>query len=118
MPNNPPIAKGRKPKRVSTYIKGDIIYSDTWNKLRNAYREENPICERCVYLNRVTVTSTYKLSVHHIRMRNKYPDLVYDENNLLTLCTRCHGYFSGLENSGKESQSIKEGEEIKNGYIK
>jgi 5-methylcytosine-specific restriction endonuclease McrA len=52
--------------------------------------------------------------VHHIRGRIKYPELAFSYENLLTLCAGCHnGYFTKLEDAGKEDQAIEEGEEIK-----
>lgn len=34
--------------------------------------------------------STDKLCVHHIKEVRKHPELVYDTNNGVTLCTKCH----------------------------
>lgn len=120
MPNNPPKAKSKsKPrKRIKkdSYDRHDMIYSSGWNRLRDDYKSRYPICQRCEYLNNVTVSSTRNLSVHHIRMRNHYPDLAWCESNLLTLCQKCHGRFSIMENNNQEEQAIKEGEEIKANY--
>lgn len=114
MPKNPPIAKLKNQPRKYKNIKGDVIHSYQWTKCRASYLELYPICQRCQYLNQVTHASVYKLSVHHIRGRIKYPELVFDESNLLTLCSGCHnGYFTKLEDAGKENQAIQEGEEIK-----
>ena len=115
MPNNPPIAKNKRGpiKRKSGTIKGDYIHTRSWRKVRASYMQEQPICERCKYNNDITFMSTYKLSVHHIRLRVKNEHLQDDFCNLLTLCTKCHGYFSMLENNGKEAQAVEEGEQIK-----
>lgn len=117
MPKNPPIAKHSKTPRAKTHNKYDIIYSNQWKKVSKAYRESFPICQRCEYLGQITKRSTMHLSVHHIRGRIKRPDLAFDYDNLLTLCAGCHnGYFTKLEDAGKESQAIEEGEEIKKSF--
>ena len=113
MPKNPPIAKLKKPARKSKNDSCDIIYSSRWNQVRNAYRELYPICQRCEYMNIITAKSTQKLSVHHIRGRINRPDLAFDYNNLLTLCTPCHKRFDILERTDKEVEAIQEGEAIK-----
>ena len=112
MPNNPPRAKS-KSNRTPKNIKGDYIKTYAWQRVRACYMEKYPICQRCIYMDNVTVTSTYKLSVHHIRLRTKYQHLQDDENNLLTLCSPCHSYLSSLENNGQEHLAIQEGETIK-----
>ena len=115
MPNNPPRIKPNRYNRCKySESKDDIIYSAQWKKLRAQYLELNPICERCLYLNELTYESATKLSVHHIYRRNRYPEMAFDEENLLTLCDACHhNYFDELE--AKEPQkAIEEGLAIKN----
>ena len=123
MPNAPRTAKPkrlsnsnsyqRKNYRYSAYDKNDIIYSRQWKNCKSAYLDDNPICQRCIYHNNVSKNSVINLSVHHIRMRNKYKDLAFDHDNLLTLCNACHNYFSSLETSGREATAIEQAQKVK-----
>ena len=46
------------------------------------------MCNRCwVSLN---VIETKDLQVHHIKPRSEYPELMYDPNNLITVCKTCN----------------------------
>ena len=120
MPNLPPKAsmtkKGQKkdkPFRYSQYNKDDIIYSRQWKKLRECYLSQYPVCQRCIYHENTSAQSLIRISVHHIKRRNVYKDLAFDEDNLLALCERCHGYLSGLESSGRIKQAEEQGTTIK-----
>lgn len=119
MPNNPPRAKSKsKPRKRVRYRSADSLCNNSnWEKLSKLYRSKYPICQRCIVLGCVNVHSTRNLSVHHIKPRELYPDLIYDENNLLTLCNRCHhGHFSSLERSGRVDDSIHDGLNIKSHF--
>ena len=125
MPNRPPKAKpkrnkniNKKPFRYSQYSKDDIIYSRHWKNLRQSYLARYPICQRCIYFNKVTDLSTKKLSVHHIKMRNVYKDLALCESNLLSLCKMCHNYYSMLEANERYKESIDQGTKVKEFFNK
>lgn len=104
MPNNPPRATYNKPKRYKyKENRDDIIFSSSWKKLRAQHLEAYPICQRCIYLNKVSNESTINLSVHHIYQRTKYPELALDDKYLLTLCNYCHHkYFDPMESTEPE----------------
>ena len=56
--------------------------SKRWRTSSRIKRKTNPLCELC---------GTWKdLQVHHIIKRKKRPDLAYTQENLMTLCRRCH----------------------------
>lgn len=67
-----------------------------WRKLRNKYIGKNPYCEICGYYS-------LKNDVHHIIPKHIAPDLEYDKNNLMTLCSRykCHLRFGHFGNYSK-----------------
>ena len=129
MPDQPPIKRLQKhtgaPKKR---LRFDVIGNDdprrlnAWSRLRDAYRQEHPICQRCKHIGTLDKYSTVNLSVHHIRplfiARDSAAlyDMCMDRNNLLTLCAKCHSYYSQLERTGYEqdiAKSIREGLEVK-----
>jgi hypothetical protein len=114
MPNLPPMSDNKpkhvKPKKLD---KDDMIYSSRWGKLRGLYKEHNPICQRCIYLNQLNQKSTERISVHHIYKRLQYPQYAFDMDKLLSLCDECHHkYFDSLER-GKVDMAMKHGRQIK-----
>lgn len=117
MPNLPP--KSKLPKTKKAQHKVDKFWnSRKWRNVRDVYRSAYPICQRCVYLGTVTNDSCVKLSVHHICKVETHEHLSLCEDNLLTLCDKCHyGHFSTLERTGKIKQAETEGKEIKCQYL-
>ncbi len=113
-PNLPPQAK-RKAKAQSAQDKVSRFHASRgWGKVRDDYKQKQPICERCRYLNQLDIISTRKLEVHHIISVARCWERRKDESNLLTLCRRCHaGYFTPLERAFKFEQAEHEGQEIK-----
>jgi len=47
--------------------------------------------------NKCIVCGKKATQVHHIHLRSKRRDLIYSENNLVSLCDKCHAH-SGTEN--------------------
>lgn len=59
-------------------------YGRTWRKVRDAYRQKHPLCEKC--LEQGKLVPVYE--VHHIvpvKQGGKNT-----EDNLMSLCHRCH----------------------------
>lgn len=88
-----------KPKRKSTYRKhgrneeiAKLYNSSKWVKLRNAYIQANPLCERCLEKEIIKPAE----EVHHIKPIGTGLDelemmgLAYDPGNLMALCKDCH----------------------------
>ena len=113
-PNLPPIAKRHKTAQKAQDRVSKFHASRKWGKIRDSYRQLQPICERCRHLGQITKASTEKLSVHHIVMLANDYELRDSEENLLTLCAPCHGHFTVLERSGKAYLAEIQGKEIKN----
>ena len=123
MPNLPPRANSRKkPKynktRNSKKSVATFHASGRWARIRNAYRAEQPMCQRCLYLNKTDSYSLKGLSVHHIQALAVNMEARDRWENLLTLCGRCHNHFNRLERSDKGQQSEDEGKIIKRNLIK
>ena len=69
-----------------------IYNSSTWQKLRNSYLMEHPLCENCLLLNKVTPAK----EVHHDReisngnTLEEMQDIAFNPDNLIALCVACH----------------------------
>jgi len=67
----------------------DELTSLKWAKFRKLIIDrDNGYCQRCYY--KYGIINKSNLQVHHIKPRIKYPNLVYDENNCITLCKTCN----------------------------
>ena len=71
--------KKEKRKNSASKLKSGKKYKEFRQKIleRDKYK-----CVEC--------GSHEKLQVHHIKSVHKYPELVMDENNVITLCASCH----------------------------
>ena len=63
-----------------------------WRNLRNAYRNENPICEEC---KRQGITTPMAIVDHIIPISKD--GSAWDWKNLQSLCTPCHNSKSRKE---------------------
>ena len=117
MANLPPKAKLKKITKAvakKEAYKKDGIQSRVWKDLRKSYLSKYPICQRCEHYGTINKNSVKNISVHHIKPRELYPDLMLEESNLLSLCNYCHySHFSKMEMYGKLEESIQEGMYIK-----
>ena len=117
MPKLPPKAKTRKsPKAKQTEKRTRIKKfhsSQKWTNISLAYRAKFGVCQRCIFLKVVDMYSVRGLQVHHIEAVRANFELNDHEENLLSLCPRCHTHFTTLENTGKRDISEAQGTEIK-----
>ncbi|MFD4058825.1 HNH endonuclease [Streptomyces californicus] len=61
-----------------------------WKKKRlSIIKRDNAHCQRCVI--KYNIINNQSLTVHHIKPRNQYPELMFDDTNLITLCQTCNG---------------------------
>ena len=79
-----------RPKRVK-YNSSEaerIRNTSRWRRKREQIRQRDKyLCRWCLTQGRLTYTD---LEVHHIVPINVDPDLALDDDNLITLCSRCH----------------------------
>lgn len=69
------------------YIK--MIKNAKWNKLRKLIiQRDGGFCRRCYH--KYNFFETENLQVHHIKPRIDFPELVYDDKNLVTVCKQCN----------------------------
>ncbi len=66
--------------------------SKQWKNLRQSYIRQHPLCEKCLKYGRVTPAK----DCHHIipfltgRTDNERWKLLLDDNNLMSVCKKCH----------------------------
>lgn len=61
--------------------------SSHWKRKREQIlRRDNYLCQWCRRYGRIAEAST----VHHIKHVDEYPELAYEDANLISLCTGCH----------------------------
>lgn len=63
--------------------------------IKAVYKRDNYKCQLCS----AGQNKKNRLEAHHIYPKRKYPELVYDIDNGITLCMRCHLYFWNREES-------------------
>ena len=65
------------------------LSSTRWRKLRSLIiKRDQGYCQRCFGKYKV-ITST-NLQVHHIKPRIDFPELMFEESNLITVCKTCN----------------------------
>ena len=76
--------RGLKKDRFSEkYQKAcEIRSSDRWKKLSKMIKSHYPVCSWC--------QKKLTFEVHHIKPVSDFPDLAFNVDNLLPLCTKCH----------------------------
>lgn len=82
-----------------------------WKNLRTIYLKQHPVCEECLMEGKVNAGSLEDpLQVHH----KKSPfrggvidyDLLYDVNNLETVCSQCHARIHNEERGHQSPEKI------------
>lgn len=86
-----------------------IYNSARWQQVRDRILiRDRYECQDCVQRLRKAATIGERLfgedakiqratQVHHIKELRDYPDLAFDEENLISLCTRCHNIRHGRQ---------------------
>lgn len=65
------------------------LTSKRWRDLRKSIiLRDGGYCQRCFI--KFGVINDKSLQVHHIKPRVEYPELMYDEDNLICLCKTCN----------------------------
>lgn len=82
----------RKPSRSST----QLGYGYRWQMLRNRFIAQHPYCEECMKRGVLTMAT----DVDHVKPHHGDPRLLYDEENLQSLCKSCHSRKTVKEDGG------------------
>lgn len=65
------------------------LSSTRWRKLRSLIiKRDNGHCQRC--LSKFKIITSSNLQVHHIKPRIDFPELMFEESNLITVCKTCN----------------------------
>ena len=75
-------------RSVSIYAMEEFNYNCKKWKMKAAHimRRDKYICQNC---KRYGVTRAAE-QVHHIKHVDEYPELAYEDDNLIALCNKCH----------------------------
>lgn len=105
-----------KPKRKNN-LEGnrakrqDVYNTSLWRKMRLAKLMEQPLCEVCLLVDKVTLAE----HAHHLKSFmqsnniNERDQLAYDSQNLLSVCAKCHNRIHNGDLKGCDSvEEIKE----------
>lgn len=66
-----------------------ILSSARWRKKRlEIIARDGGFCQRCFI--KYGLINSNSLEVHHIKPRIKYPELIFTNSNLITLCKTCN----------------------------
>jgi len=76
------------------------LRNDAWPKTMKRFKILNPLCAVC--------GARKKLVVHHIRPYYLFPSQELNEENLITLCERCHLFVGHLTDYKKYNADIIE----------
>lgn len=89
-----PVKKERRNKRQREYMKNEEstnmeLTTQEWRRFRkDIILKDNGECQRClIKFHRHTYDD---LTIHHIKPRLYFPELMYDESNCVTLCRECN----------------------------
>lgn len=81
----------------------DFYTSTAWKAKRAAILcRDGYMCKRCKRYGRQRQATT----VHHIKHYDEYPELALDNDNLISLCDKCHNYYHP-EKAEKANKRIK-----------
>lgn len=87
--------------------KKDGIGGRKWRELRlKVIKRDGAICLRC--LNKFGIINQDSLTVHHIKSRKHYPELMWDIENLITLCMCCNNQLGVSDKLDFDINRIKE----------
>jgi len=69
--------------------KNNPLKTTRWTKLRKTIlNRDKHLCQRC--LLKYGIANSTELQAHHIKSRRDYPELVFDNRNIITLCKTCN----------------------------
>ncbi|HHQ2477321.1 TPA: HNH endonuclease [Bacillus cereus] len=80
-----------RPKVKSESSKNHPSATIRFQKLRKRIlKRDNYTCQRCIKFGRHDESIHENLQCHHIKSWRDFPELAYDENNLIIVCRDCN----------------------------
>lgn len=66
-----------------------LLNSKRWRDLRErVIKRDGGMCNRC--WSSLGIIENNNLQVHHIKPRSEYPELMFETDNLITVCKTCN----------------------------
>ena len=101
-----------KPKKKSTYKKNTVnhrrriaVYkTEMWKQMRHNQLTKEPLCCMCLAKGRTKAAS----DVHHWIWLSEDINLAFNPDNLVSVCSSCHGAIHSKTNAIKRSSEYKE----------
>ena len=78
------------------------------------YKKEHPLCADPFNIHNKVITPSHH--IHHIIPYEKDPSKCFDEDNLIALCSFCHGCIHKYKKDIKKLLEMKSLKEIKETY--
>lgn len=70
-----------------------LLRSTKWRRKRELIKKrDNYMCQRCFI--KYGIVNSEELQVHHIKPRIKYPELMFEDTNLICICGTCNRQLS------------------------
>ena len=91
MPTRAPVHRPRhyktRSERLAEHSKETAsVYNWQWRKLRGAFLQHHPLCQRCASKGIVQAAE----HVHHVVPVKEAPERLLDWSNLMAVCRACH----------------------------
>jgi len=81
--------KAAKQEYNREHRRDEILDSYRWKKKRKQIvQRDGGLCQRCFYKYKMIITED--LQVHHIKNRVDFPELAFDDDNLICVCQVCN----------------------------
>jgi 5-methylcytosine-specific restriction endonuclease McrA len=101
-----------KPKKQSTYKKNTanhrqrnaVYQTEMWKQMRHSQLTKEPLCCMCLANGRTKAAS----DVHHWIWLSEDYTLAFEPNNLVSVCSSCHGAIHSKTNAIKQGHVYKE----------
>jgi 5-methylcytosine-specific restriction protein A len=77
-------------------------YGARWRKLREWQLSREPLCRRCLEVGQTRAANT----VHHRKAHKGDPALLYDPENLESLCKPCHDSSGHRDDHGRPAVGL------------
>lgn len=85
------------------------LTSQRWRRFRQyIILRDGGKCQRCA--TKLGINTFDHLEIHHIKPRINYPELLFDENNCITLCKQCNDHLAlnGLDFDWEPPEHLEE----------
>lgn len=98
----------KKPRDVDK-----MLFTSKWQKKRKQIKDRDGwFCQRCWY--KFKILNRERLEVHHIKNRIDYPELMFEDSNLITICKTCNLQLGSAHELDFEFNIEERDEEAKN----